>query len=81
MGDVARGSVGCGKQYVYATCEGKVLRKEDELKSCGVRDGSTVQIVSRLRGGGKHKDKKSQKVRRKNRRATKVQRFRSATGT
>ena len=34
-----------------------------KMKSCGVRDGSAVQIVSRLRGGGKHKDKKSQKER------------------
>ena len=31
-----------------------------KLKSCVVRGGSTVQIVSMLRGGGKHKDKNSQ---------------------
>ena len=49
IGDIARRSVGGGKQDVYATCEGTVLRKDDELKSCGVRDGSTVQIVSMLR--------------------------------
>ena len=36
---------------VYATCEGRILRKDDEMKSCGVRDG--------MRGGGKHKDKRS----------------------
>ena len=34
-----------------------VLRKEDELKNYGVRDGSTVQIVRRTRGGGRNKDK------------------------
>ena len=39
-------------------CEGRILGKSDELKSCGVRDGSTVQVVSRMRGGRKHKDKK-----------------------
>ena len=38
---------------------GRVLRKSDALRSCGVRDGSTVQVMNRLRGGGKHKDKKS----------------------
>ena len=43
---------------VYVTCEGRTLRKGDKLKSCGVRDGSTVQVTSRMRGGGKHKDKK-----------------------
>ena len=41
ISDVVRRSVGYGKQDVYATCEGMVLRKDDALKSCGVRDGST----------------------------------------
>ena len=45
---------------VYVTCEGRTLRKDDELKSGGVRVGSTVQIVRRTRGGGKHKVKKKQ---------------------
>ena len=44
---------------MYATCEGRILRKDDEMESCGVRDGSTVQVTSRIRGGGRHKDKKS----------------------
>ena len=43
---------------VHVMCEGRILRKSDKLKSCGVRDGSTVQVTSRMRGGGKHKDKK-----------------------
>ena len=30
-----------------------------KLKSCEVTDGCTIQVMSRLRGGGKHKDKKS----------------------
>ena len=41
------------------TCEGRVLRRSDELKSCKVSDRSTVLVVRRTRGGGKHKDKKS----------------------
>ena len=40
-------------RYVYVMCEGRILRKSDKLKSCGVRDGSTVQVMSRMRGGGK----------------------------
>ena len=36
-----------------------MLRNDEQLKSCGVRDGSTIQVKSRMRGGGKHKDKKS----------------------
>ena len=43
---------------VVVTCEGRILRNGDMMKSCGVRDGSTVQVTSRTRGGGKHKDKK-----------------------
>ena len=38
---------------------GKVLRRNEKLKSCGVTDGCTIQVTSRMRGGGKHKDKKS----------------------
>ena len=43
---------------VYVMCDGRILRKSDKLKSCGVRDGSTVQVMSRMQGGGKHKDNK-----------------------
>ena len=48
---------------MYVTSGGRFLRRSDEMRSCGVRDGSTVQVLRRLRGGGKHKDKKSQKER------------------
>ena len=41
------------------TMQGKVLRRNEKLKSCGVTDGCTIQVTSRMRGGGKHKDKKS----------------------
>ena len=41
------------------TMYGKVLRRSEKLKSCGVSDGCTIQVTSRLRGGGKHKDKRS----------------------
>ena len=34
-----------------------MLRGGEEF--CGVKDGSAVQVASRVRGGGKHKDKKS----------------------
>ena len=44
---------------VYVTMHGRVLRRDEELKSCEVTDGCTIQVTSRLRGGGKHKDKRS----------------------
>ena len=44
---------------MYVTSGGRVLRRSDKLKSCGVYDGSTVQVMSRMRGGGRPKDKKS----------------------
>ena len=37
-------------QDVFATCEGGKLGKGDELGNCGVRDGSTVQVMRKLRG-------------------------------
>ena len=43
---------------VYVTSGGRILKGSDKLKSCEVRDGSTVEVMSRMRGGGKHKDKK-----------------------
>ena len=46
-------------QDVYATCQGRMLRKDDELRSCGVSDGCTIQVTSRMRRGGRRKDKMS----------------------
>ena len=46
-------------QDVYLTSGGRILRTSDKLESCEVRDGSTIQVMKRMRGGGKHKDKKS----------------------
>ena len=43
-----------------------MLGRSDELKSCRVRDGSTVQVVSRMRGGGRHKDKTSKAAKKRN---------------
>ena len=43
----------------YVTMQGKVLRGNEKLKSCGVTDGCAIQVTSRMRGGGRHKDKKS----------------------
>ena len=60
------------KNAVHVMCEGKVLNSE-ELKNCGLRDGCTARIVSRMRGGGKHKDKKSQKERKQVARPNRLQ--------
>ena len=43
----------------YATMHGRMLRRSEKLKNCEVTDGCTIQVTSRLRGGGRHKDKKS----------------------
>ena len=43
----------------YVTMQGKVLRTSEKLKSCGVTDGCTIQVTSRIRRGGRHKVKKS----------------------
>ena len=40
------------------TMHGRVLKRSEKLKSCGVTDGCATQITSRIRGGGRHKDKK-----------------------
>ena len=50
---------------VYVICEGRILRKSDKMKNCGVRDVSTVQVMSRMRGGGKHQDKKGKEEKKK----------------
>ena len=42
-----------------------VLRRNEKLKSCGVTDGCMIQVTSRMRGGGKHKDQKGQKERKR----------------
>ena len=47
-------------QDVYVTSGGRTLRRSDKLESCEVRDGSTVEVMSRIRGGGKQKEKKSE---------------------
>ena len=41
------------------TMGGRVLRRSEELRSCGVSDGCTIQLTNRMRRGGRHKDKKS----------------------
>ena len=44
---------------VYVTMHGRVLKRSESLKSCEVTDGCTIQVTDRLRGGGRHKDKRS----------------------
>ena len=43
----------------YVTLHGRALKRSEKLRSCEVTDGCTMQVTSRLRGGGKHNDKKS----------------------
>ena len=43
----------------YVTTQGRVLRRNEKLESCGVTDGCTIQVTSRMRRGGRHKDKRS----------------------
>ena len=49
----------CNKCDVYVTYKGKVLKRNEELRSCGVSDGCTVQVIDRKRGGGKYRNKKN----------------------
>ena len=65
-------------QDVYVTSEGRVLRGDEELRRCGVRDGCTVEVMSRLRGGGRHKDKKNRVEKKQDRNPEEV---RITTGT
>ena len=61
FGDIVKKTVDSKNHHkndLYVMCEGKILRRSEELKSCEGRDGCTVHVVSRLRGGGKHKDNK-----------------------
>ena len=44
---------------VYVTVHGKVLRRDEKLKNCGGSDGCAIQVTSKMRGGGRHKDKNS----------------------
>ena len=40
------------------TYDGRMIRGGEELKSYEIGDGSTVQVTSRIRGGGRLKDRK-----------------------
>ena len=52
-------------QDVYVTSGGRILRRDEKLKGCEVTDGCTVEVTSRMRGGGKHKDKKGKEEKKK----------------
>ena len=41
----------------YVTSGGRTLMGSDKLKNCEVRDGSTVEVKSRIRGGKEEKKK------------------------
>ena len=47
------------EEDMYVTMHGRVLKRSKKLKSCEVTDGCVLQVMSRMRGGGKHKGKKS----------------------
>ena len=47
----------CNRCDVYVTCEGKVLKGNEELRSSIVGDGCTVQIMNMMRGT--HRNKKN----------------------
>ena len=36
---------------VHVTLHGRVLSRNEKLNSCGVTDGCTIQVMSRMRGG------------------------------
>ena len=44
---------------MYVTMHGRVLKRSEKLRSSGVTDGCTIQVTSRMRGGGRHKDRRS----------------------
>ena len=54
ISDVMRQIPSGGDMYVTG---GRVLRGSGKLRSCGASDGCTIQVMSRMRGGGRHKDK------------------------
>ena len=49
----------CSKRDVYVRYEGRVIRRSDELRSCGISDGSAVQVTNRMSCGGKHQDREN----------------------
>ena len=55
------------KRDVHMRCGGRVIRRSDDLKNCGIGDGSTVQAMNRMRGGGRHKAKTSKAARKRDR--------------
>ena len=42
---------------MYVMMHGRVLKRSEMLKSCGVIDGCTIHAMSRMRGGGRSKNK------------------------
>ena len=51
----------CGREdSMYVTLKGKVLKLSDDVKGCGVRDGSTLHVNHTVREGD-HESKKLQK--------------------
>ena len=62
------------------TMQGKVLRTSEKLKSCGVTDGCTIHVTSRMRGGGKHKEEKREERRKRGESEEKARRERGERG-
>ena len=38
---------------VYVTMHGRTIKRSEKLNCCGVSDGCTIQVMSRMRGGGR----------------------------
>ena len=57
------------------TMQGKVLRRNEKLKSCGVTDGCTIQVTSRMRGGKKAQGQEEQSGEASRQRKTTEQKF------
>ena len=53
--------VRCCADDMYVSFEGTVLRGSDEMNACGVKEGSSLHAMSRVRAGGVHKNKKQVK--------------------
>ena len=47
------------EEDVYVTMHGRALKRNEKLKIWEITDGCTIQVTSRMRGGGRHKDKRS----------------------
>ena len=65
VGDVVRRVACDSERDAFVVFERRVLRRSDEMKGCGISDGGTLQVMSKVRGGRRHKNKTRQRERKK----------------